>query len=247
MRKKFIYAYILISFGCKGHPDYKNMELNVSTRVSILINEMTLDEKVAQLYTFINGQDGLDDPEMYASDNSNIFYKNGTGTIFLGFKCNNAKLFVERANKIQRYFIEKTRLGIPVIIAGEGLHGFLANGATSFPQNIALGCTFDPELIENLYTVTAREMRAWGVHQVYCPNLDLGRDPRFGRIEETYGEDPYLTSQIGLAAVRGLQGRELSDLKNQRVIATLKHYAGHGEPMGGRNCASVGNINTVYQ
>jgi beta-glucosidase len=246
MKKIFIYTIILGSFGCSGQNDYKNPKVNIDKRVDILLNQMTLDEKVAQLYTYIDGQDGLNDPESYASDSSNIFYKNGTGSFFLGFKCNDATLFAERVNKIQSYFIEKTRLGIPVIIAGEGLHGFLAKGATSFPQNIASGCTFDTELIEKMYTVTAREMRAWGVHQVYCPNIDLGRDPRFGRIEETYGEDPYLTSQIGLAAVRGLQGREPGDLKNQRVIATLKHYAGHGEPMGGRNCASVGSINTTY-
>jgi beta-glucosidase len=246
MKKIFICTIILVNFGCSGYRDYKNPQLNIDKRVDILLNKMTIDEKVAQLYTYINGQDGLDDIELYASDSSKVFYKNGTGSFFLGFKCNEATQFAERVNKIQRYFIEKTRLGIPVIIAGEGLHGFLASGATSFPQNIALGGTFDPELIEKVYSVVAREMRSWGLNQVYCPNLDLGRDPRFGRIEETYGEDPYLTSQIGLAAVRGLQGRELSDLKNQRVIATLKHYAGHGEPLGGRNCASVGSIHTVY-
>lgn len=246
MKRIFIYTIILVSFGCTGINDNKNQKLNIDERVNILLNQMTLDERVAQLYTFINGQNGLDDPELYASDSSRIFYRSGNGSFFLGFGCNDAKLFAESVNKIQSHFLEKTRLGIPVIILGEGLQKFVANGSTSFPQYIAMGGTIDLELIEKIYWVIASEKRAWGFHKVYCPNLDLGRDQRFGCIEETYGKDLNLTSQIGLAAVNGLQGRDLNDLSKQRVVSTLKHFAVLGEQLGGTNCTSVGKINTIY-
>src|SRR5579859_1004177 len=112
----------------------------------------------------------------------------------------------EFTNAIQRWVKENTRLGIPVIFHEEALHGLQGREATSFPQAIALASTWDPDLVERAFAVVAREVRARGAQQVLAPVVDVARDPRWGRIEETYGEDPYLVSQMGLAAVRGLQG-----------------------------------------
>jgi beta-glucosidase len=116
----------------------------------------------------------------------------------------------------------------------------VAPGATSFPQAIALAASFDPDLAEEIFTVTARQTRARGVSQVLAPVVDVARDPRWGRIEETYGEDPYLVARMGVAAVNGLQGRRKSadaPIDGAHVMATLKHMTGHGYPEGGRNTA----------
>src|SRR5208337_3967739 len=125
---------------------------------------------------------------------------------------------------------------IPVIFHEECLHGHAAPGGTSFPQPIALGATFDPELVESLFTMTALEARLRGTHQALTPVVDVARDPRWGRVEETYGEDPFLVSRMGMAAVRGFQGDATFQNKD-RVIATLKHFAAHGQPESGTNCA----------
>ena len=139
-------------------------------------------------------------------------------------------------NEIQKFFIEKSRLGIPVIFHEECLHGHAAVGGTSFPQPIALAATFDPKLVESLYAMTAEESRLRGTNQALTPVVDVARDPRWGRVEETFGEDPYLVSRMGIAAVKGFQGdRTFRD--KTRVIATLKHFAAHGQPESGMNCA----------
>ena len=112
----------------------------------------------------------------------------------------------ELTNAIQRFFVEESRLGIPVIFHEECLHGHAAKDGTSFPQPIGLGATFDPDLVERLYAMTAAEARARGTHQALTPVVDVARDPRWGRVEETFGEDPYLVARLGVAAVRGFQG-----------------------------------------
>ena len=142
----------------------------------------------------------------------------------------------ELTNAIQKFFVENSRLGIPVIFHEECLHGHAAIGGTSFPQPIALGASFDPELVESLFTMTALEARLRGAHQALTPVVDVARDPRWGRVEETYGEDPYVASRMGIAAVRGFQG-DASFRDKTRVIATLKHMTGHGQPESGMNCA----------
>jgi len=142
----------------------------------------------------------------------------------------------ELSNAIQRFFVEKSRLGIPVIFHEECLHGQAARDATSFCQPIGLAATFDPELVESLYTMTALEARLRGAHQALTPVVDVARDPRWGRVEETFGEDPHLVSRMGVAAVRGFQGDATFKGKT-RVIATLKHFAAHGAPESGLNCA----------
>jgi len=142
----------------------------------------------------------------------------------------------ELTNAIQRFFVDESRLGIPVIFHEECLHGHAAPGATSFPQPIGLGATFNPELVEALYTMTALEARLRGTHQALTPVVDVARDPRWGRVEETFGEDPYLVARMGIAAVRGFQG-DATFRDKTRVIATLKHFVAHGQPESGMNCA----------
>ena len=144
----------------------------------------------------------------------------------------------ELTNDIQKFFLEQSRLGIPVIFHEECLHGHAAIDGTSFPQPIGLGATFDPELVESLFTMTAAEARARGAHQALTPVVDVARDPRWGRVEETYGEDPFLVARMGVAAVRGFQGDGTFKDK-RRVIATMKHFAAHGQPESGTNCAPV--------
>jgi beta-glucosidase len=150
----------------------------------------------------------------------------------------NARTMAVLTNDIQKFFIEHSRLGIPVIFHEECLHGHAAIGGTSFPQPIGLAATFHPELVEQLFTMTAAETRARGAHQALTPVVDVARDPRWGRVEETYGEDPYLVARMGVAAVRGFQG-DATFKDKRRLIATMKHFAAHGQPESGTNCAPV--------
>ena len=145
-----------------------------------------------------------------------------------------AREMAEFTNAVQRYFIEKTRLGIPVVFHEECLHGHAAKDGTSFPQPIALAGTWDENLIQRLFSMTALEARSRGAHQALTPVVDVCREPRWGRVEETYGEDSYLVSRIGVAAVKGFQG-EGPGIDKEHVIATLKHMTGHGQPESGMN------------
>ena len=141
-------------------------------------------------------------------------------------------------NTIQKYLVEKTRLGIPALVVGECLHGHLSGGATVFPQAIALASTWNTELVGRMAESVAREARAVGVAQALAPDLDLAREPRWGRVEETYGEDPYLASRMGVAYIRGMQG-EGPAIDREHLICTAKHYAAHGSPEAGVNLAPV--------
>jgi beta-glucosidase len=143
---------------------------------------------------------------------------------------------VRLVNDVQRWALTGTRLGIPVLCHEECLHGYMAPDATMFPVPIALAGTFDTELVREVNRVIAREMRAHGSHLALSPVVDIARDPRWGRIEETFGEDPYLCGEMGVASVRGLQG-EGRTLGPGRVFATLKHMTGHGQPQAGQNVA----------
>src|SRR5205085_7479905 len=128
------------------------------------------------------------------------------------------------------------RLRIPATFHEEALHGLMAPGATSFPQAIALASTWDTDLAHEVFTAAAAEARSRGADQVLAPDLDLGREPRWGRIEETYGEDPYLVSRMAVAAVKGFQGTG-PNVDDKHVVATIKHFAAHGQPEGGTNIA----------
>jgi len=141
---------------------------------------------------------------------------------------------VTLVNEIQKWMIEETRLGIPTLFHEEGLHGFQGRYATAFPQAIALAATFNTDIVEDVYSVTAREIRARGVHHVLSPVVDVALDPRWGRIEETFGEDPYLVSRMGVAAIKGFQGDGFP-IADDKVLTTLKHMTGHGQPEAGMN------------
>ena len=223
--------------------DYRIPTLSVDRRVADLLKRMTLEEKVAQMIC-IWGQRKtiLFDPSGKLDAKSiSRHLPHGIGQIArLSDKDGglDAREMAELANEIQRYFVEETRLGIPVIFHEECLHGLVAKEAASYPQPIGLASTFDPSLVEEIYSAIAEDMRSRGAHQALTPVLDVARDPRWGRVEETFGEDPYLVTQMGIAAVRGFQGD--GNLRtNNGVIATLKHFAAHGQPESGMNCAPV--------
>jgi len=227
-------------------PAYRDADLPVDERIDDLISSMTLDEKIAQITTVWNNKsDVLDEDGNFDPVKAGEAFPNGIGQfarpsdrIGLGSPSEVAyrdeRNTVELTNAIQKWALEETRLGIPVLFHEEGLHGYAAPGATSFPQAIALASTWDPDLIEEVYTIVAREIRARGSHLVLSPVVDVARDPRWGRIEETFGEDPYLVSEMGVAAVLGFQGETLP-LGEGRVLATLKHMTGHGQPESGTN------------
>src|ERR1043165_9799460 len=205
-------------------PAYRNPNLSVDERVADLLKRMTLEEKVAQLTClWPRGQEIPPDT-----------LKNGIGQIARQQEHKGPRESALFANSIQKYLVENTRLGIPAIFHDEILHGHMAQGSTSFPQPIALASSWDLDLINKVFTVAALETRARGGQQVLGPNLDLGREPRWGRTEETYGEDPYLVSRMGVAVIKALQGPGPT-IDDQHVLATAKHFAAHGQPEAGTN------------
>jgi beta-glucosidase len=208
-------------------------------RTDDLIKKMTVEEKVGQMLCVWQTRDSLllGDDGKVDFDKAKENFPDGIGQIGRPSDSRGGLSpyeTVEYVNEIQRYFIEETRLGIPVFFHEEALHGHAAKEATSFPQPIAMASTFDPELINRVFSLAAEEARVRGAHQVLTPVVDVSREPRWGRVEETYGEDPYLSAEIGMAAVKGFQGDATFDDK-KHVIATLKHMAGHGQPSGGMN------------
>ncbi len=222
-------------------PPYKNPSLPVEARLADLLGRMTLEEKVAQLQGFRpKDPKAFDEQGNFVGGSDAAALANGAGSLWAGGDrfARDPRSRVLRLNSVQKYMLEKTRLGIPVFVFSEAVHGYMAAGATSFPAAIALGGTWDTALVERVFAAAAQEASARGVRQVLAPVLDLARDPRWGRFDECYGEDPYLVSRMGMAAIYGLQGR--SELVGPgHVAATLKHFAGHGQPEGGRNIAPV--------
>jgi beta-glucosidase len=232
---------------------YLDPRLPVEQRVADLLSRMTLEEKVAQLESvWVTNQSKqlLDERGEFAPDQKmQELFKNGIGQFggpsqaasdaekasspLHGKDARAEALFT---NSIQKYVIEHNRLRIPATFHEEALHGLMAPGATSFPQAIALASTWDTDLVHEVFTAAAAEARTRGATQVLAPDLDLGREPRWGRIEETYGEDPYLVSRMGVAAITGFQGAGPT-VDNRHVIATAKHFAAHGQPEGGTNIA----------
>src|SRR5258705_3702182 len=142
----------------------------------------------------------------------------------------------EFTNTLQKWILEHARLGIPILFHEECLHGHAAPKGTAYPQAIALASTWDTTLVHDVFSATALEVRSRGAQQCLTPVLDLAREPRWGRTEETYGEDPYLTSRIGVAAIMGFQGNGPA-IDKSHVMATTKHFAVHGQPEGGTNVA----------
>lgn len=242
--------FFQIGFISAQTPLYKDPKQAIDIRVSDLLSRMTLDEKVSQTMSILqkrndflydaNGNFDIQKAEKNLSfglGEVNRPSENPNGPLD-GTYGRNPKQMAEITNAIQKFFVNNTRLGIPVLFHEEALHGLPAKDATSFPQSIALASTWDDELMKRIFTVVAAEVRSRGAQHVLAPVLDIARDPRWGRFEETYGEDPYLVSRMGVAVVKGFQGDNSENgIDKNHVMATLKHLTGHGQPEAGNNIA----------
>jgi beta-glucosidase len=214
-------------------PKYRNPSLPVEDRVADLLSRMTLEEKVHEIT-------GGAEMQAEVIDSTGTFTTEQARAAFREWSNPDYPLTPRRSavlrNGVQRFLREKTRLGIPALFMGEALHGFMEYHSTSFPQALALASTWDPDLVHQVFTAAGDEAGSRGVGQVFTPVLDIARDPRWGRTEETYGEDPYLAARMGVAAITGLQGDTWS-IDRHHVMATAKHFAVHGQPEGGTNTA----------
>jgi len=214
----------------------KDLSEHQIKQIDKLITEMSLEEKMAQL-TGASVRSLLDEDEQLSREKMTKHLGRGIGqiTISAGATTLAPEQTAENANTIQRFLAEETRMGIPAVFNDECVAGFVGMGATHFPQAIGMGAAWNPELSRRMSDIIRQQARAAGSHLMYSPVFDVGRDPRWGRTEETWGEDPYLVSRIGVAFVQGLHG---SDLR-EGVLATLKHFAAYSVSEGGRNCAPV--------
>ncbi|MDR1023922.1 MAG: glycoside hydrolase family 3 C-terminal domain-containing protein [Prevotellaceae bacterium] len=233
---KKIYQNGWIDFNKNGKKDaYEDPQASVDARIDDLLRQMTMEEKTAQMATLYGSgrvlKDALPTPEW-----KNEIWKDGIGNIDeehngLGtFQSQYAYPFskhVQTIHTIQRWFVEETRLGIPVDFTNEGIRGLNHYQATLFPAQSGQGATWNKDLISQIARVTAVEARALGYTNIYSPILDIAQDPRWGRVVECYGEDPYLVGQLGKRMVAGLQER--------RVVSTPKHFAVYSVPVGGRD------------
>jgi beta-glucosidase len=236
---------VLIAAGPDDRPVYKDASRPVDERVADLLGRMTLEEKVAQTLTIWKQKERItDDDGRFVPEKAAEVLGKGIGHIARPTELRDRPRRVlngprENAvflNALQKWLVENTRLGIPALTHEEALHGLTAPKGTSFPMAIGLASSWDPALLEKVMSVAALEARARGTHQVLSPVIDLARDPRWGRTEETYGEDPYLVSRLGVAAIRGYQGTSQT-LAKDKVFATAKHFAVHGPHEGGINTA----------
>jgi beta-glucosidase len=223
---------------------FQDPAVPVDLRVRDLLSKMTLEEKIAQLVSVWQNRGFFKDPQSLLIDEKGAFLpehaaaliKDGLGEFSRPSEGRGPREMAEFTNTVQKWLKQSTRLGIPVLFHDECLHGHVAPGGTSYPQAIALASSWDPELLHSIFAAVADEARSRGVQQCLAPVLDLARDPRWGRTEETYGEDPYLVARLGVAAIRGYQG-EGPTFDKHHVIATAKHFAVHGQPEGGTNVA----------
>lgn len=227
---------------------YKNPKAPIDVRVNDLLARMTLEEKVAQIITiWDNKPEIFDEKGEFDPAKMSAKFPNNIGQFARPSDAKgpasprttpgrDIRGTIRLVNALQKHAVTQTRLGIPILMHEEGLHGYAALDATSFPQAIALASTWDPDLLRDINAIIGREIRARGVHLALSPVVDVARDPRWGRIEETFGEDPYLAGEMGVAAVEGLQGTNKADrLGPGKVFATLKHLTGHGQPESGTN------------
>ncbi|MGV7206568.1 glycoside hydrolase family 3 N-terminal domain-containing protein [Oxalobacteraceae bacterium A2-2] len=230
---------------------YKDPTLPVARRVDDLLARMTLEEKIMQMQCTWQQKPAIQDAKgEFSAAKAQQVYPHGLGMIArpsdrqlgqaagagdTGAVANRKALETANyVNAVQKWAVEQTRLGIPLLMHEEALHGYVARDATSFPQAIGLASSFDTQLVREIFSVAAREMRARGANLALAPVVDVAREPRWGRIEETFGEDPYLCGEIGKAAVLGFAG-ESPRLARDKVYVTLKHMTGHGQPESGTN------------
>src|SRR6266481_2915758 len=235
--KKNIYHDAWIDLNKNGRMDvYENQKAPIDRRVEDLLSQMNLNEKTCQTATLYGYKRVLKD-ELPTREWKNQIWKDGIANIdehlngwAAGSKsiyANDIKKHVWAMNETQRFFIEETRLGIPVDFTEEGLRGVAFTTATSFPSELGMGHTWDPALVREMGRITGQEARALGYTNVYAPTLDVSRDQRWGRIEDTYGEDPFLASRLGVEMVKGLQ-------QDYTVASTGKHFAVYSVGKGAR-------------
>ncbi len=216
---------------------YKDHTQSVAARVEDLLSRMTLEEKAAQLCGDLPAgfmKDGRVSLELLRE---RFPHGHGRFTQYSLAGIVDPVQIAEISNALQHYFVEETRLGIPVALQSENLCGYPGAEGTLFPAQINLGCTWEPELAEEMAAIIGQESRAVGINSAMSPVIDVSRDPRWGRTYETYGEDPYLISQMGIHYIRGMQGE-----KKDGPACIAKHFLGYAESQGGLNCA-VSRIN----
>lgn len=229
----------------QDRPLYRDPHAAIPERVKDLLGRMNLEEKVAQMRTLWMGKGKLLDHGVFSDAMASSLLNQGIGQLSLPNDTIGTSDFTKHdfrdpasaiafINAVQRHLVEKTRLGIPALFNEETAHGLKVQGATVFPIPPGLGSTWDTDLVERVFRVAGREARLRGATVALSPVLDLARDPRFGRVEEFFGEDPYLVARMGVASVRGQQGPR--PLGRDKVFCTLKHFV-HGAPLGGLNTA----------
>ena len=229
---------------------YENPTLDIESRVEDILSQMTLEEKVGQMLTSLGWHmyERVGDDVRLTKRLTEELDKYHIGSLWGFMRADpwtqrtlktglNPTLAPKAVNKLQRYVIENTRLGIPLFLAEECPHGHMAIGTTVFPTSIGQSSTWNLKLIEQMGRAIAKEARAQGAHIGYGPVLDLARDPRWSRVEETYGEDPFLVGKMGEALVRGFQGDDFNP--GESLLSTLKHFASYGWTEGGHNGASA--------
>ncbi len=237
LQNQNIYHQGWIDLNKNGRKDiYEDSSVDIDKRVDNLLSQMTLNEKTCQTATLYGYnrvlKDELPTPEwknqIWKDGIANIDeHLNGWGAGSKSIYANDIAKHVWAMNEVQRFFIEQTRLGIPVDFTNEGLRGVAFTGTTSFPSQVSIGHTWDRELVRELGRITAAEARALGYTNIYAPTLDVARDQRWGRLEDVYGEDPFLASRLGVEMVKGLQ-------ENYTVAATAKHFAVYSAAKGAR-------------
>lgn len=248
--EKFIYIGNLKfqDFNKNGKLDiYEDYRKPIEQRAKDLFSQMTMDEKLAQLQCPWMGKSKLFSQNEFDSEKAAENFPNGLGE---AFRISDGNAFLNKkktpepaqiavlANEIQSFFINNTRLGIPLFFAEEAIHGLMIKDGTVFPSAIGMSSSWNEELLNRVFDAITKEARSVGIHRLLAPVLDLALDPRWGRTEETLGEDPYLTTRLGVTIVKTLQGN--SDTPdNNHVAAMLKHLGAHGQPEGGSNAGPV--------
>ena len=264
---KRLYILVIVQMVCTlgftqsspSLPAYKDRCLSIDIRLSDLLSRMTLEEKVGQLLCPLGWEMyEIHGSEVHPSEKfKQLIKERNVGMLWATYRADpwtkktianglNPELAAKAGNALQKYVMENTRLGIPMFLAEEAPHGHMAIGTTVFPTGIGMAATWSPELVKEVGQVIAKEIRSQGGHISYGPVLDLTRDPRWSRVEETFGEDPVLSGVLGASMVDGLGGGNLS--QKYATIATLKHFLAYAVPEGGQNgnYASVG-IRDLHQ
>ena len=264
---KRLYILVMVQMVCTlgftqsspSLPAYKDRCLSIDIRLSDLLSRMTLEEKVGQLLCPLGWEMyEIHGSEVHPSEKfKQLIKERNVGMLWATYRADpwtkktianglNPELAAKAGNALQKYVMENTRLGIPMFLAEEAPHGHMAIGTTVFPTGIGMAATWSPELVKEVGQVIAKEIRSQGGHISYGPVLDLTRDPRWSRVEETFGEDPVLSGILGASMVDGLGGGNLS--QKYATIATLKHFLAYAVPEGGQNgnYASVG-IRDLHQ